>query len=252
MIGVDRVTKAAPDGHTLGLSADAAIVVRVSMPPRPPYDPRRDLVPVTLIGFTANILVVSNTNPARTLPELVAAARARPGELTFGHAGQGTSQHIGGEMLAQLAGVRLTGVAYNDPAAQVMDVLQGPTTMSFQGGVVALPRLRDGAWRALAVSSPRRMAALPDVPTVAEAAGLPGFDSQAWLSVIAPGGTPAPLVARIQRDVAAAMAEPELRARMAELGIEPMASTPEEFAAHIAREIPRMAGVLERAGIRPE
>jgi tripartite-type tricarboxylate transporter receptor subunit TctC len=253
MIGVDRVAKATPDGHTLGLSADAAIVVRVSMAPRPPYDPRRDLAPVTLIGFTPNILVVANANPARSLPELLAAARAgRPGEMTFGHAGQGTSQHIGGEMLAQMAGVELTGVAYNDPAAQILDVLQGRTTMSFQSGVVALPRLRDGAWRALAVSSARRMAALPDVPTVAEAANLPGFEAQAWLSIVAPAGTPPALVARVQRDVAAAMAEPELRARMAELGIEPVASTPEEFAAHIAREIPRMARVLERAGIRPE
>ena len=251
-IGVDRVAKAAPDGYTLVLTGDAAMVVRVSMSPRPPYDPGRDLAPVVLLGYTPNLLVVSNGNPARSVADLVAAARARPGTLTFGHAGTGTSQHIGGEMLAQMAGVELTGVAYNEPAAQVLDVQNGRVTMSFQSGVVALPRLRDGTWRALAVSSAGRMSAVPDLPTVAEAANLPGFEAQAWLAIFAPAGTPAPVVAQINRDVIAAMAVPEVRGRMADLGIEYAGSTPEELGALVRREIPRMAGVLQRAGIRPE
>ncbi|UPY36291.1 tripartite tricarboxylate transporter substrate-binding protein [Sediminicoccus sp. KRV36] len=250
IIGVERAVRAT-DGHTILLSADAAIVVRVSMAPRPPYDPRRDLLPVSLLGRTTNILVVSNSFPARNLAELVAIARARPGSVTFGHAGNGTSQHIGGEMLAQMAGVELTGVAYNDAASQIQDVLTGRVTMSFQSGVVALPRLRDNAWRALAVSAPARMAALPDLPTVAEQ-GYPGFDAVAWLGVLAPASMPAANVARIHRDVVAALAEPELRGRLAELGVDVVGSTPEEFRALIEREIPRMAGVLGRAGIRPD
>jgi tripartite-type tricarboxylate transporter receptor subunit TctC len=250
IIGVDRAVRAT-DGHTLLLSADAAIVVRVSMAPRPPYDPRRDLAPITLIGRTPNILVVANSLPARNLAELVALARARPGTLTFGHAGNGTSQHIGGEMLAQMAGLELTGVAYNDGAAQIQDVLTGRVTMSFQSGVVALPRLRDNAWRALAVSSPARMQAAPELPTVAEL-GYPGFDAVAWLGVLAPTAMPAAQIAQVNHAVVAALAEPEIRARLAELGVELVGSSPEEFRALIEREIPRMAGVLQRAGIRPE
>jgi tripartite-type tricarboxylate transporter receptor subunit TctC len=249
-IGVDRAVRAT-DGHTLLLSADAAIVVRVSMAPRPPYDPRRDLAPITLIGRTPNILVVSNSLPAQNLAELVALARTRPGTLTFGHAGNGTSQHIGGEMLAQMAGVELTGVAYNEPAAQIQDVLTGRVTMSFQSGVVALPRLRDNAWRALAVSSPARMQAAPELPTVAEL-GFPGFDAVAWLGMLAPAAMPAAHIAQVNRAVLAALAEPEIRSRLAELGVELVGSSPEEFRALIEREIPRMAGVLQRAGIRPE
>jgi len=250
IIGVDRAVRAT-DGHTILLSADAAIVVRISMAPRPPYDPRRDLAPISLLGRTTNILVVANNFPATTLAELVAAARARPGSVTFGHAGNGTSQHIGGEMLAQMAGVELTGVAYNDGAAQIQDVLTGRVTMSFQSGVVALPRLRDNAWRALAVSAPQRMAAAPNVPTVAEQ-GYPGFDAVAWLGVLAPASMPAANVARVHRDVVAALAEPEIRARLTDLGVDIVGSTPDEFRALITREIPRMAGVLSRAGIRPE
>jgi tripartite-type tricarboxylate transporter receptor subunit TctC len=251
VIGVDRVAKAAPDGHTLVLSGDAAIVVRVSMSPRPPYDPMRDLTPISLLGRTPNVLVVGPSVPARNVQELVALARARPGSVTFGHAGPGTSQHIGGELLAQLAGVEMTGVAYNEPGAQIQDVLTGRVTFSFNSGVVSLPRVRDGAWRGLAVSSPTRMVAAPDIPTVAEQ-GFPGFDATAWLGLFAPGNTPAPVVARIHRDVTAAMAEPDLRARLAELGVEIIASTPDVLRELMTREIPRMAGILQRAGIRPE
>lgn len=250
-IGVDRIAKAPPDGTTLVLAGDAAIVVRVSMSPRPPYDPQRDLAPVTLLGRTPNLLVVSNENPARSLADLIAAARARPGTVTFAHAGTGTSQHIGGELLAQLAGVELTAVAYNDTAAQILDVQNGRVTMGFQSGVVALPRLRDGAWRALAVSSTTRMSVVPDLPTVAEA-GLPGFDATAWLAIFAPGGTPAPVVAQLARDMVAAMAAPDMRARMTDLGIEYVGGGPAELRDLVAREIPRMAGVLQRAGVRPE
>jgi tripartite-type tricarboxylate transporter receptor subunit TctC len=250
-IGVERVARATPDGHTIVLAGDAAIVVRVSMSPRPPYDPQRDLAPITLVGRTPNVLVVSSEAPYRNVADIIAAARAQPGSITFGHAGPGTSQHIGGEMLAQMAGVQLTGVAYNDPAAQIMDVQTRRVTMSFQSGVVALPKVRDGSYRALAVSSAARLPSLPDVPTVAEQ-GLAGFEASAWLSMYAPAATPAPIVQQISAAMRGALNDPEVKRRLDELGVVLVASTPEELAATIAREIPRMRGVLRAAGIQGE
>lgn len=250
-LGVDRVARSAPDGHTLVLAGDAAIVVRVSMSPRPPYDPQRDLAPVMLVGRTPNVLVVSSDAPHRSVADVVAAARARPGTITFGHAGPGTSQHIGGEMLAQMTGVQLTGVAYNDPAAQILDVQTGRVTMSFQSGVVALPRVRDGVYRALGVSSATRLEALPDVPTVAEQ-GLPGFEASAWLSVYAPAGTPRPVVERINADLRAALQDADVRRKLDDLGVLLVAGTPDELAATIVAEIPRMRAVLRAAGIQGE
>ena len=248
-IGADRVARAAPDGHTMLVTGDAAMVVRVSMEPKPPYATLRDLAPVTQLAITPNILVVAPSLPAKTLGELLELARTRPGAFTFGHAGAGTSQHIGGEMLRQLAEVDLTGVSYNDAGAQVQDVLTGRTTMSFNSVVVALPRVRDGSFRPLAVSSAARIAAAPEIPTVAEQ-GVPDFAAVAWLALLAPAGTPRAVVERAQRDAAAALRAPDLQPRFLELGIEPVGSTPEEFAALIARETERMAGVLERAGLR--
>jgi tripartite-type tricarboxylate transporter receptor subunit TctC len=212
IIGVDRAVRA-NNGHAILLSADAAIGVRISMAPRPPHDPRRDLAPITLIGRTTNILVVGNNQPIQNLADLVALARTRPGTVTFGHAGHGTSQHVGGEMLAQMAGVELTGIACNETASQINDVMTGRVTMSFQSGVVAPPRLRGNAWRAIAVLAPARLAALPNVPTVAE---------------------------------------PEMRFRLGDLGVDIVGSSPDEFGTMIEREAPRMAGALSRAGIRPE
>jgi len=250
VIGVERAVRAT-DGHTLLLSADAALVVRGSMSPRPPYNPLTDLAPITQLAVTPNILVVGNSVPARNLAELVALARARPGSVSFAHIGLGTSQHIGGEMLAQMSGTELNAIAYNDPATQVQDVLTGRVTMSFNSVVVTLPRIRDGAWRALAVSSATRSPAAPEIPTVAEQ-GFEGFNAVAWLALLAPASMPAANIARVHRDAIAALADPELRARLADLGIETVGSTPAEFRALMEREIPRMAGVLTRAGIRPE
>jgi tripartite-type tricarboxylate transporter receptor subunit TctC len=247
-VGVERAARAAPDGHTLVLPGDAAIVVRVSMTPRPPYDPQRDLAPIMLVGRTTNVLVVSGQTSHRSLSDLVAAARAQPGTVTFGHAGTGTSQHIGAEMLAQMAGVRLTGVAYNDLGAMAIDVQSGRVTMSLMGSVTALPRVRDGSLRALGVSSPERFSALPEVPTIAEQ-GLPGFDASAWFGLYAPAGTPGAIVARINADMRAALEQPEARSRFETLGVRVVAGTPEELAQTIAAEIPRMRAVLRAAGV---
>lgn len=248
-IGADRVAKAAPDGYTLLVTGDADMVVRVSMEPKPPYVTLRDLAPVTQLAITPNILVVAPSVPAINVQELLALARARPGQLTFAHAGAGTSQHIGGELLRQLAGVDIAGVSYNDAGAQIQDVLTGRVTMSFNNVTITVPRVRDGSWRPLGVSSATRLAALPDIPTVAEQ-GVPGFAAVAWLALMAPAGTPRPLLERINRDAVAALRAPEVQPRMLDLGMEPVGNDPDAFAALIASETERMAGVLERAGLR--
>ena len=250
-IGVDRVAKSAPDGLTLALTGDASIVVRVSMSPRPPYDPVADLAPISQLGRTPNILVVSNATPFTSLAQVVAAAKARPGALSFAHIGAGTSQHIGGELLNQLAGIELNGVAYNDGALQLQDVIAGRATMTFASVVTALPRLRDGSFRALGVSSPERVPAVPDIPTIAEQ-GFPGFDAVAWLGLFARAGTAAEVVARIQADCIAAMAQPDVAARLADLGVQVTGTTPEQLATLVRAEIPRMAAVLQRAGLRAQ
>jgi len=249
VIGVDRVAKSAPDGHTLVLTGDAAIVVRVSMDPKPPYESQRDLAPITQLAITPNILVVPPSVPARNLQELVALARARPGSLSFAHAGNGTSQHIGGALLAQLSGTELIAAAYNDSGQQTQDVISGRVTMTFGSVVTQMPRVREGQVRALGVSSANRVAAAPDIPTIAEQ-GFPDFVAVAWLGLMAPAGTPAPVIARIHRDTVAALREPDAAARLAELGVETVGSSPAEFAALIRQEIPRMAGILEKAGLR--
>lgn len=251
VVGVDRVVRSPPDGHTLVLTGDAATVVRISMEPKPPYDPRRDVTPISQLAITPNLLVVANNVPARNLAELVELAKRTPGRVTFAHIGAGTSQHIGGELLKQMAGVDLTAVSYNDAGAQVQDVLAGRVTMSFNNVMVTVPRVKDGQWRAFAVSSAQRVVSMPDIPTVAEQ-GYPGFMAVAWLGLLGPAGIPPAIAQRIQRDAVAATNRDDVRGRLIELGIEPVGSTPEEFALLIQREIPRMARILEGAGVRAQ
>ncbi len=246
-IGIDRVAKAPADGYMLVLPGDAGVVVRPSMAPPVPYDPQRDIAPITMVGRTPNVVTISSRLPYRSLAELVADARARPGILTYAHAGNGTSQHIGAEVLKQMGSLDITGVAYPVASQQLLDVMEARVTLQFGNIITQTPRLRDGSLRALAVSSPQRWPSLPDVPTVAEQ-GFPGFDVMAWYGLFARAGTPDAVIRRIHRDFAAALALPDIRARLVDLGVEVVANTPEEFAAIVARDIPRMRDVLVRSG----
>lgn len=248
-IGIDRVAKAAPDGYTIGLTGDGAMVVRVSMDPPIPYDPRRDLAPVTQLVRTRNLLVVHPSVPASTLPELVALARAQPGRLSYAHGGVGFSTHLDMEMLKQAAGIDITAVPYGNEGPMFTDLAQGRVQVMIGSGAGTVQRVRAGELRALAVTSADRAPSMPEVPTVAEQ-GFPGFEAVAWFALVAPARTPEPVIARIQRDAAAAMAEPALRERLEGFGLVVIGSTPAEFAALIPREIERMAGVLAPLGLR--
>ena len=246
-IGIDRVAKAPPDGYMLVMPGDAGVVVRPSMQPPLPYHPQRDLAAITMIGRTPNVLTIATSLPYRSLADLVAAARAQPGRLTYAHAGLGTSQHIAGEVLKQMGNLDITAVVYPVSAQQLMDVMEARVTMQFGNIIIQTPRLRDGSLRALAVTSGARWPSLPDVPTVAEQ-GFPGFEVMAWYGLFARAGTPEEVIARIHRDFVATLALADVRARLVDLGVEVVANTPTEFAGVIARDIPRMRQVLETAG----
>lgn len=247
-IGVERMVRAPADGHTLAMSGDAAVVVRTSMQPPLPYDPRRDLAPITLVAPTPNLLVVPANAAPRDLAQFLAAARAARGGFNYGHAGPGTSVQIASELLAQMTGLTLNGVGYPSLPAVLQDVMAGRLEFAFLPAVVAGPLVAEGRLRALGLSSPGRLAAFPDVSSLAEQ-GLPGFDASAWFGLLAPAATPAPVIARIHADVLTALAAPAMRARLDGLGASLVANTPQDFASVIAAEIPRMAEVLRRAGI---
>ena len=249
-IAADRVAKAAPDGYTLGLLSQTHMVVNPSLY-KLSYDPVADFAPVSQVVQSPNVLVVYNELPARTVSELVALARARPGALTFASSGSGSGTHMAAESFKSTAAIEITHIPYKGVVAAVPDLMAGRVHMMFSPIPVVLPLVRAGKLRALAVTSAKRTSAVPDLPTVAES-GYPGFEATTWYGVLAPAGTPAPLVRTIQREIVRALAQPDLHARLAELGLDVIGNTSEEFAAAIKAEIPRWARVIEEAHIKAE
>jgi tripartite-type tricarboxylate transporter receptor subunit TctC len=250
-VGAAHVARSAPDGHTLLFSGDAAMTTNVSLYESLSYDPLKDFLPITLAVEAANILVVHPSVPARDVAQLLALARAQPGKLSFASAGNGTSQHLAGELLKQLGGVELVHVPYKGGPAAIQDVLAGRVTMMFANVVNALPLIREGKLRGLGVSSLKRWPAAPDLPSMAEA-GLPAFEAVAWFGLLAPAGTSAAIIRKVHHDTTAVLAHRDVRARLADAGLEIVANSPEEFYARIRDEIPRKGRVIKAAGARPD
>jgi tripartite-type tricarboxylate transporter receptor subunit TctC len=248
-IATDRVAKAAPDGYTLLMGGNAALVISPSLYDRLPYDPVRDFAPISQVFVAANLLVIHPDVPAKTLPELVALARAQPGRLTYGHAGIGTSQHLAAELFKYMARIDIQPVAYRGTTAVLPDLIAGRLTMSFANILNALPLWREGKLTAFAVTSRERSAAAPDMPTMAEL-GYPGFEAVPWFGLMAPAGTPRVVIDKIHRETARVLAQADFRKRMAELGVDLIGNTPAEFAAVIKAEIPQWAAVIKGAGIK--
>lgn len=249
-IGVDAVVKSAPDGHTMVLGVTGPLTIVPSINPQLAYDPLRDLEPITLVAAVPSIVAVHPSVAAHDLRELIALAKSQPGRLSFASAGTGTSVHIAGELLKSMAGIDILHVPYKGGAPALNDLMGGQVSMIIENMPQLLPQVRAGKIRALAVTTRQRSAALPDLPAVAEI--LPGYEATTWFGLLAPAGTPQDIVRKVQADVARAATLPDVRERLAGLGAEVIASTPDAFAAHLRSELMRFAKVIKDARIRIE
>ena len=249
-LAADRVAKAAPDGYTLGLLSNAQLAVNPCLYTLA-FDPVKDFAPVSQVTVSPYILVVHNAVPAKNVQELIKLARARPGELTFASSGSGTEGHLTGELLKSVAGLDIRHIPYKGIPAAIPDLLGGRVTMMFSPTVVVVPLAREGKLRALAVTSLSRLSAVPDLPTIAES-GYPGFEVTGWQGLLAPAGTPAMIVGKLHLETVKVLALPDLRAKLADLGLEGIGNSPEEFAAVILIEIPKWAKVIKESGIKPD
>jgi len=248
-IGVDRVAKAAPDGHTLLMSGDAALVLTGgAFGVNPPYVTLRDLAPVAQLVITPNVLVVANDVPARTVQELVALVRSQPGKFSYSSSGIGLSQHRAGELMNSMAGLDMVHVP--NPSSPWTDVIAGRAQLMFGNIAAALPLIKDGKVRALAVTSTTRAAAAPELPTVSES-GLPGFESLAWFGVLAPAGTPPAVLQRVEAELQKAMATPAIKERVALMGAMPGAMNAAGLTRIIEAETRRWAPKPGVAGAAP-
>ncbi|HTR84513.1 MAG TPA: tripartite tricarboxylate transporter substrate binding protein [Reyranella sp.] len=246
-IGVDKVAKAAPDGYTLMWSGNAAITILPSLQPLP-FDPLHDFAPITIALAVPSIVLVNNDLPVRSLSDLVAYAKAHPGKLSYGTPGIGTPQHIAGELLCKLAGIRMEHIPYR--GANLADTMSGVVPVGIQNAGAAMPLVRDGRVRGLAVTSLKRSPNAPDLPTVAEQ-GFSGFEATSWFALLAPRGTPQPILDKARAAALKVLADPEMVKKLAALGLEPVGSTAEEAQATIARDIPKWAKVIKDADIKP-
>ena len=246
-IGTDKVAKAPPDGYTLMWSGNAAITILPSLQPLP-FDPLKDFEHITTALSTASILLVNNELPVKSLADLVAYAKANPGKLSYGSPGAGTPQHVAGELLCRLAGIRMEHIPYR--GANLSDVMAGIVPVGIQNAGAAMPFVRDARVRGLAITSLKRASTAPDLPTVAEQ-GYPGFEATSWFALLAPKGTPQPIVDKVRAASLKVLADPEMQAKFAGLGLEPVGSTGAETRSAIAADIPKWAKVIQDANIRP-
>lgn len=250
IVGTEYASKAEPDGYTLLSNGIGAMTIFPSLYSKLPYDTLRDFVPIILMSGVQNVLVVHPSVPAKTMTELAAYARAHPGEVTFASNGTGTTQHLAAAMFATAAGVKLNHIPFNGSAPAVTAMLGGQTMMLFGVALDVLPHVKAGKLRALAVASEKRIKALPDVPTTAEA-GLPGVEIEIWLGMFAPKGTPRNVVTRLNAEINRVLEMPEVRERIAPGGIgEAKGGTPEQFENHVRSELAKWATVVKASGAR--
>lgn len=248
IIGAEAVAASPPDGYTLLFSTMGVLAINPSLYKKLGYDPVKDFAPISLTHTTANVLVVHPSVPAKNIQELIALAKAKPGTLTFGSSGNGTSSHLSAELFKSMAGIDIRHIPYKGTGPALTDLLSGRISMMIDTVSVHVENINAGKVRALGVTSANRSPSLPSVPTLADA-GLPGFDVSIWLGVLAPAGTPADVIARLNGEIGKVMSDPEMKAQLAKSGIDPMFSTPQEFAATIKRDTAKWGQVVKASGV---
>ncbi len=250
-LGAAEVAKADPDGLTLLMGHIGTLAVNPSIYPKLPYDPLKSFTPVAWVARVPNVLVVNASAAPKTLKEFVDLARARPGGMSYSSGGNGSAAHITFEYLKLRTRIFMLHIPYRGTAPSVTDLISGQIDATFTGAPAVIGHVRSGRLRALAVSSPQRVAALPDVPPGAES-GYPGFEADQWYGVVAPAGTPAGVVARLNAEINKALALPDVAQQLAVEGATPMPGTPQAYGALIAREIPRWAEVVRAGNVKPD
>jgi tripartite-type tricarboxylate transporter receptor subunit TctC len=248
MLGVDVVAKAEPDGYIIGLAAAGALSSNVHLYPKMPFHPEKDLAPISNLAMIPFFLVAHPSAPS-SVKELIAQAKAKPGALSYGHGGQGSTMHLAGELLNMLAKVNVLSVPYKGSAPVSSDVLGGQIPFGVVDVPSAISNVRAGRMRALAVTSRQRIAAAPDVPTFEEA-GVPGYEAVGWFGSVAPAGTPREIIQRLNLETRNALALPDVRERVIAAGTEPATTTPEEFAAYIREETKKWGEVIKAGNIK--
>lgn len=250
-IGADAAAKAPADGYTLFIGFIATHGINPSLFGKLPYDPVKDFAPITLLASVSNIISVHPSVPAQSLKDLIAMAKAKPGQLSYASSGNGTSTHLAGELLKHTAGVDIVHIPYKGSAPAVGDALAGQVPMLVDSVVSSLPQVKAGKLRGLAVTSSKRLAVAPDLPTVAES-GYPGYEATAWLGILAPSGTPREIVNRLNTQILKVLSLPEVRERLAAQGAEIVTSTPDQFSAYIKSELAKWGKVVKAAGMKIE
>ena len=247
-IAADLVAKAPPDGYTLLMGFVGTHGINTTLYSKLPYDAVKDFAPVTLTAASTLILVSHPSLPVKSIKELIALAKAKPGQLNFASPGSGTPQHLGGELLKRMAGVDMLHIPYKGAGPILADLLGGQVAMGYISMPAALPHIKSGKLRALGVTSSKRSAVAPDVPAIAES--LPGYEVENWYGVLAPAGTPKEIVDRLNGAIAKSLQLPDVKDRLAGQGFETLSSTPEQFAAYIKSEIVKWAQVIKDSGAR--
>jgi len=249
-VGAEIAARAAPDGYTLLMGPASIYAISATLYPRLGYDLAKDLTPVSLVANVPHVLLVNNDLPVKSVPELIQFAKKKPGELNIASQGSGTVSHLEAELLKHMAGIEMLHVPYRGSAPAILDLIGGRVHVMFDSIASALPHIRAGKLRAIAVASNTRSSLLPNMPTVAES--LPGYSAHSWLGIFVPAGTPQSIVQRLQRDLVAAIDEPKTQARLVEAGFEPKSSTQQEFAKLVRDEMEKWRPVVKTSGATPD
>lgn len=249
-LGVDQVAKSVADGYTLGLQT-VSLAINPALTPKMPYDTLKDLAPISTVATSQHVLVVNNSLPASNLNELIAQIKAKPGGMSYGSAGSGSTFHIAAELFKSVGGLDVMHVPYRGGGPALVDTISGQVQMAFPVLSAAQPHVQAGKIRALGVTGRQRSALMPDVPTIAEA-GLPNYAFETWFMVFAPAGTPGPVIEKLNAGLRTALANPAVKARMTKEGYDPMPSTPSEARTRLENELPQWAKLVKERGISSE